>query len=120
MPSRESGPRRVYSTGPEGGASTPVEPAGVIGEVLPPERHDVRVRRERSGRRGKTVTVAGPFLLGREEARTLFRQWKKACGSGGALKARDEEFWLEIQGDHVERLVSELQRSGFPAKRAGG
>jgi translation initiation factor 1 len=83
------------------------------------------VRRERSGRRGKTVTVAGPFYLARDEATRLIKALKRACGSGGTVKAATDGAGspcqsLEIQGDHVERVVEQLESRGFPAKRAGG
>jgi translation initiation factor 1 len=71
------------------------------------------------------VTVAGPLVLSREEAETLLSSWKKLCGSGGALKAGTPQeavpaFELEIQGDHAERLVAELLKAGYKAKRSGG
>jgi translation initiation factor 1 len=83
------------------------------------------VRRERSGRKGKTVTVAGPFYLAREEATRLIKELKRACGSGGTVKAATESDGtsfqtLEIQGDHVGRVVEHLKGLGFPSKRAGG
>ena len=83
------------------------------------------MRVDRAGRGGKTVTVAGPLELSREEAEALLSTWKKLCGSGGALKAGKTQealpaFELEIQGDHAERLVAELLKAGYKAKRSGG
>jgi translation initiation factor 1 len=85
----------------------------------------VRVRRERSGRRGKTVTTAGPLPLSRSEATALLGQLKRRCGSGGTLKLEPSTegpaaFRIEIQGDHVDRLLEELHTRGFKAKQAGG
>ncbi len=90
-----------------------------------PFRQSPRVRLDRSGRGGKTVTVAGPLVLTREEAEALLASWKKLCGSGGALKAGKTRegapaFELEIQGDHADRLVAELLKEGYKAKRSGG
>jgi translation initiation factor 1 len=90
-----------------------------------PSEHAVRVRRERSGRKGKTVTVAGPLYLSREDVARLIKELKRACGSGGTVKAASDSDGssvqiLEIQGDHVERVVEHLKGRGFPAKRAGG
>jgi translation initiation factor 1 len=92
---------------------------------LPPAEQPPRVRREKGGRGGKTVTVAGPLVLARPEAEALLAAWKKMCGGGGALKAGrtpggDPAFELEIQGDHADRLTSELTKAGYKAKRAGG
>jgi translation initiation factor 1 len=82
----------------------------------------VRVRRERSGRRGKTVTVAAPFELARAEAAELLTRLKKRCGSGGTLKsaAGESVFSIEIQGDHVETVLAALSAAGYAARRAGG
>ena len=40
----------------------------------------------------------------------------RSCGAGGA--ARDGR--IEIQGEHRDRLVAELVKLGYDAKRAGG
>lgn len=118
--------RLVYTTGPSGPAAAPpraaepVEPA-----ARPPREHQLRVRREKAGRAGKTVTTAGPLHLARSDAAALLAALKKALGSGGTLATiagpdGAAAFALELQGDHAERLVPELERRGFPAKRAGG
>jgi translation initiation factor 1 len=83
------------------------------------------VRTERAGRRGKTVTLVGPFYLLRAEATKLHRSLKASCGSGGTLKvgldSRDMPcFTFEIQGDKSEQLITLLSGSGYPAKRSGG
>jgi len=85
----------------------------------------VGVRRERAGRRGKTVTVAGPLLLAQAAARDLLKTLKRECGGGGTLKtaagpAGEAAWMLELQGDHAERVVRRLTELGFRARRAGG
>jgi len=85
----------------------------------------VRVRRERGGRKGKTVTVAAPFLLTRPDATALLKRLKKRCAGGGATrvartKKGDACFELEVQGDHVDTVLAELAACGYPAKRSGG
>lgn len=92
---------------------------------LPAAAQKVRVRRERGGRGGKTVTVAGPFFLTREDAAALLASWKKMCGGGGTLRAVRAEngeaaFEIEVQGDHAERVAADLVSQGYPAKRSGG
>jgi translation initiation factor 1 len=92
---------------------------------LPAASQKVRVRRERGGRGGKTVTVAGPLFLVRADAAALLAAWKKMCGGGGTLRTvraenGDPAFEVEVQGDHAERVVAELLREGYPAKRSGG
>jgi len=64
-------------------------------------------------------------VLARSEAETLLVTWKKMCGSGGSLKTSrtsdgSPAFELEVQGDHAERLVAELLKAGYKAKRSGG
>jgi translation initiation factor 1 (eIF-1/SUI1) len=90
-----------------------------------PWEQSPRVQRETGGRGGKTVTTVAPLVLARPEAEALLASWKKMCGSGGSLKASrttdgSPAFELEIQGDHADRLVAELVRAGYKAKRAGG
>jgi len=76
----------------------------------------VRVMREIKGRKGKGVTVVRGLDLARAELERLAKELKRACGSGGTVK----DGAIEIQGDHRDRVVEELQRRGHPAKRAGG
>ena len=117
--------RPVYSTGPDGARSSRDDRAtGTSAEPsrdLAPERHTVRVRLERSGRKGKQVTVCGPLILCRDTVRDLLKQLRKQCGTGGTLKlieTRDGHpaFELELQGDHTERLVDELNARDYPTK----
>lgn len=76
----------------------------------------VRVSRETQGRKGKGVTVISGLGLSPDDLATLATDLKKKCGSGGAV----ENSRIEIQGDHRDRLVDELTKRGFKAKRAGG
>ncbi|HKU15776.1 MAG TPA: stress response translation initiation inhibitor YciH [Steroidobacteraceae bacterium] len=76
----------------------------------------VRVSRETQGRKGKGVTVITGLGLPPNELEALATELKKRCGSGGSSGAGR----IEIQGDHRERLVEELTRRGWQAKRAGG
>jgi translation initiation factor 1 len=76
----------------------------------------VRVSREKKGRGGKTVTVLRGLALPADELVVLGRQLKTACGSGGTVA----DGVIEIQGDHVERVLPVLQGKGFVVKRAGG
>lgn len=116
--------RTVYST--ESAISRQERPGSNEPRAsFPPAAQSPRVRRETSGRGGKTVTVIGPLVLARPEAEALLASWKKLCGGGGALKSAQTAdgspaFELEIQGDHADRLVAELVKAGYKAKRSGG
>ena len=76
----------------------------------------VRVGREVAGRGGKGVSVISGLPLAGAELEALGTRLKKLCGAGGAVK----DGTIEIQGDHRDRLVLELQKLGFEAKRSGG
>lgn len=76
----------------------------------------VRVSRETQGRKGKGVSVVAGLGLPTSELHALATELKKKCGSGGTVVGNR----IEIQGDHRDRLVEELVRRGFKAKKAGG
>ena len=76
----------------------------------------VRVRCERKGHGGKTVTVISGLPLVEATLTALAGELKRRCGCGGTVKAGN----IEIQGDHADLLLSELLQRGFAAKRAGG
>jgi translation initiation factor 1 len=125
--------RTVYSTGPGGGGGglTRCRRCGAAPcrcgptSSVPPEKQAVRVRRERAGRAGKTVTIVAPVVLVRDEAAALLSDLKRLCGGGGTLRVDPgpdgrPAFTLEVQGDHAEKILAELLARGFPAKRSGG
>ena len=76
----------------------------------------VRVSREKQGRGGKTVTVVRGLGLAPEPLAALGKTLRSACGSGGTAK----DGVLEIQGDHVERVMALLQAPGRTVRRSGG
>lgn len=115
--------RTVYTSGPGGGRSLPAKgEEGPQHASLPPEGQRVRVRLERAGRRGKTVTVAGPFSLAQADAEALLRDLKRTCGGGGVARPivspnGAPAYALELQGDHLERLPALLRERGFRQAR---
>ncbi len=86
-----------------------------------PAEHDIRVQIERAGRRGKTVTIAGPLFMAREQAEDLLAGLKRSCGCGGTLRFASDGSgsWIELQGDLAQPVVERLNRSGFRARRTG-
>jgi len=76
----------------------------------------VRVRREKKGRKGKTVTTLTGIDLPEDELKDLAKDLKRKCGGGGAVK----DGVIEIQGDHCDVLIAELEAREFKVKRAGG
>jgi translation initiation factor 1 len=84
--------------------------------AVSPAAARVRVGREVAGRGGKGVSVISGLPLAGAELEALATRLKKLCGAGGAVK----DGTIEIQGDHRDRLVLELQKLGFETKRSGG
>lgn len=79
-------------------------------ERLTPEKHQLVFKREK--RRGKIVTLVGPFALEKPEAEAILKSVKKRLGSGGSYKAP----WMEFQGECSEKLRSLLGDDGFRFK----
>ena len=76
----------------------------------------VRLRREVKGRGGGTVIVITGIPLTDSALKELAGVLKKRCGCGGTVK----EGVIEIQGDHRDTLLQELQARGYRVKLAGG
>jgi translation initiation factor 1 len=76
----------------------------------------IRIRREVKGRKGKTATVIVGLQLDQDNLKTLARQLKQRCGTGGSVK----DDMIIIQGDHREKLMELLKDKGFKVKLAGG
>jgi len=76
----------------------------------------VRVGRQTKGRKGAGVTVITGLPLAGAELKTLAKELKGRCGSGGTVK----DGVVEIQGDHRDLLVKVLLEKGYEAKRSGG
>ncbi len=92
----------------------PVVDVTAVKPTAPPAG-PVRVGREVAGRGGKAVSVITGLPLSAAELADLAARLKKLCGAGGAVKGTV----IEIQGDHRDRLVAELQQLGYSARRAG-
>ena len=58
------------------------------------------------------------LALPESELRALAADLKRRCGTGGTTRPGDGV--IEIQGDHRDALVTELESRGFSVKRAGG
>ena len=98
------------------GCSQPVAQCACAKQSIPSGDGIARVRRESKGRGGKTVTTISGVPLAEAELKSLAAELKKRCGCGGALK----DGVIEIQGEHVELLLAELDKRGFKAKKSGG
>src|SRR5215207_1304211 len=110
--------RLVYSTGPGRMCPTCGWPADDCkcsrrGNNAPvPPRLIAKLRIEKAGRGGKTVTVVDGLPRNGAFLKELLQELKRACGCGGAV--RDEG--VELQGDLRERVRDYLTRKGHAVK----
>jgi translation initiation factor 1 len=75
-----------------------------------------RVSRETKGRGGKGVTIISDLPLDENDLTELATKLKTRLGTGGTAKGGR----IEIQGDHRDRIVAELEDMGYRVKLAGG
>jgi len=97
--------RCICRANPRGSSETIAQGDGVV-----------RVRLEKKGRKGKTVTTLTGIPLPPDELKDLAKELKQRVGSGGAVK----DGVIEIQGDHCDVLIEELRSRSYTVKRAGG
>ena len=105
--------RLVWTSDPEAAKRLRDEGALAPHVDVEPAKQTIRVVIDRKHRAGKSMTVAGGFELRAESLAELAASLKKKCGAGGT--AKDGE--IEIQGDHVARVASELERLGYRVRR---
>lgn len=79
-------------------------------EIYEPSKHFLFFKKEK--RRGKTVTLAGPFHLSKDDTQTLLKLIKKKLGCGGSYN----ESWMEFQGELQVKLKELLLQEGFRFK----
>ncbi|MGH9220308.1 MAG: stress response translation initiation inhibitor YciH [Vicinamibacterales bacterium] len=77
-----------------------------------PDRVVAKLRMEKKGRGGKTVTVVFGLPNNAEFLKTLCGELKRACGCGGAVT----DDGVELQGDLRDRVRAQLERKGYIVK----
>ncbi|MFC1501922.1 stress response translation initiation inhibitor YciH [bacterium] len=76
----------------------------------------IRIRRDKKGRRGKTVTVISGLPLSDKALLEMAAEFKRKCGTGGSVKNRE----ILIQGDRCQKLLQLLAEKGYDVKISGG
>lgn len=77
-----------------------------------PKRIVAKIRMEKGGRSGKTVTVVDGLPRNPPFLKTLSQELKRACGTGGSVL----EDGVELQGDLRNRIREFLRKKGFTVK----
>lgn len=77
-----------------------------------PARVTAKLRMEKKGRGGKTMTVVDGLPRNTVFLKELCAELKRLCGTGGAV----EDGAVELQGDLRERLRPHLAAKGFVVK----
>lgn len=80
-------------------------------KLLEPTEHRLVFQKEK--RKGKIVTLVGPFSLSEEVAQSTLSKLKKSLACGGAYK----ESWMEFQGDIAPKVREQLEKLTFKFKK---
>jgi translation initiation factor 1 len=72
----------------------------------------IALKLDTKARKGKVVTIASGFNLSQVEIKSVMKQLKKKCSTGGTIKNGS----IELQGNFIESVKSELTRQNFNIK----
>ncbi len=78
-------------------------------QTLEAKSQKLRVRIEKNGRGGKTVTIVSGFVGSEDDLKELGKALKSKCGVGGS--AKDGE--VLVQGDFKQRVIEILRTMGY-------
>jgi translation initiation factor 1 len=92
------------------GWSLEEEKTAKVFTIIEPSAHRLVFQKEK--RKGKVVTLVGPFSLSEEDAQKALSTLKKSLACGGAYK----EGWMEFQGDIAPKVRDNLEKMYFKFK----
>jgi len=79
--------------------------------IIEPAKHSLVFQKEK--RKGKPVTLIGPFSISDKDAQELLSNLKKKLACGGAYK----EGWMEFQGDIAMKIRELVEKEGYRFKK---
>ena len=85
--------------------------SSISNEKFEPNKHQLVFHKEK--RRGKVVTLVGPFKIEKEALKSLLKTLKKKLGCGGTVS----EDFLEFQGDIPVKLREQLEALEYRFKK---
>ena len=97
-------------------AESTARPAGLAVPATTRSQQRVRVQRTKAGKGGKLVTAITGLEAPEAELKTLLKQLKATCGTGGTVK----NGVIDLQGDQVAVALGALEKAGYRPKQAGG
>jgi translation initiation factor 1 len=101
----------IYSTDPD----FEFDDESETEEIVNPEDQFLVIRKDKKQRKGKVVTLIEGFEGPEDELKTLAKELKSFCGSGGSAKNRE----ILIQGDFLDKIYQKLANSGYNVKKIG-
>ena len=78
-------------------------------QTLEAKIQKLRVRIEKNGRGGKTVTIVSGFIGSETDLKELGKALKSKCGVGGSAKEGE----VLVQGDFKQRVIEILRAMGY-------
>ena len=96
----------VYSTNPDFKFDVAEEDEA---ETLPKNQQRLRVRMEKNGRGGKTVTIVAGFVGSEADLKELGKWIKGRLDVGGSVKEGE----IIVQGDFKTRVIELLKSDGY-------
>ena len=78
-------------------------------KTLEAKEQKLRVRIEKNGRGGKTVTIISGFIGSETDLKELGKALKSKCGVGGSAKEGE----VLVQGDFKQRVIEILRAMGY-------
>ncbi len=96
-------------------APPPPPKNSLCSSVTQSKKGRINLRREKSGRGGKTVTVL-EGIDNPEDRKALLKTLQKQCACGGTIR----ENAIEIQGDKRNEMATFLKDQGYRVVLSGG